>query len=551
MHRFPMVVCGLMSAVAVAFSVERSPPVTTELVVTAYSLEGGTTKDFLLMDESHAVCQDEQGNTRWTARVVKETDSALVGYHWGAPSAMRFTQERDAILVSFANGTQSRFARILTPAPELGWKTYALPVAKVNPQVRTAIADKLRQLVAEQERLGAAYNAAIQIATKSPTFDGKVDSIPECVALRAFQTDARAWLRQTLQTTGWITADYGLRVAADLSALVPVSMYDLRLLSTFRAGITAELARGGCQDRDAVAIIDGYAIAMGEPLPYGSQVQMRLAEKVDGQPDVYEELIAVPADVSVVEAARRRAGLPILSQASWTAKAKIVRMGADGRQLGEIPLTRPGPVKVDPVAIDLALRDPRAELQDLAQRDPEFATALAEAEKGQIEKLAAWIKGASVGDRMLFGISIQNMPRQINPADPQQASFNQRHLYEAFLEGAPVKKEEAPRIAMSRDLATALVGRSVAPTAAELTQAASLATTLEQGLQRRDLKANPQIAHGMADALACIYFRQGRMAEAAATWKKAIGWAGDAAPESYRRRLQAAESGAKPEALPR
>ncbi len=511
--------------------------------IETYRSEGSGESLFLTLDASHAVAQDESGEYRWAMRVVAGKDGVLTQYLWGVPGLSYMKREKDALRVSLANGTTTRFVRIATPPPATGWQPYRLPATTADDPARTARAEELHRQASELQRLNEAYNAKVM----APGFSGNHADLPEAKAVQLQLTEIRRWLRETLQKEGWIAVASGPHVAADLAALTP-GLWDFRLMNTIRAGVQAELVKGRFPEGEAVAIIDACAQILGDPLPYGSQSQIRPQQT----PASMEMIVPVPVDLAAVDKARQRAGLPPLAQA---AKGRIVRIAVDGRQVdGERPSEVPVPagLGLDPTAMMQAASDPRTALQNLAKKDPAFAAAYAEAEKGRIDALSAWIRDSSLADRAVFGIAIQSLPKQGKPADLAQAYFAQRHLYLAFLAGAPATKlEEAPRISVSRDLAIALVGRVAAPSAAELEQAGDLAAALETGLQRRDLLANPSVAHPMADALACIYYRQGRLADAAATWKKAIGWAGKTVPESYRRRLQAAESGGKANALPR
>jgi hypothetical protein len=535
---------GLLLLAAILPGVEAMAVSTPAVAV--FHQEGGAPACYLVMDASHLVLQDGDGVLRSSMRVVAEGQGVFAGYGYGVANGVRLDQTPDGLRMHLRDGTVEVFRQVATAPPAIGWQPYALPVAAAgDAAARTRTAERLHLYASECQRLEQACTEAL----KDPAVArGAVES-PAIQARARHQGIMLAWLRETLQTTGWIASGSGPHVAGDLAALAPAAAGNLRLMATLRAGVLAELARGTFPERDAVAILDACAAALGDPLPYGSVVQFRMSVE---QPGMAEQVILVPADVTEVESARHRAGLPRLGQFAAVEEATIIRLGDDGRQVGEMLPIQPAPEAVQPdvVVMDQAARDPQRALRDLAARDPAFAKALAEAGQGRIAALAAWVGGAGSADRMLFSIAIQQQPRQGGPGDPAEARFALRNLYAAYLSGAP-RLEEAPRIAVSRDLALGLAGRAAAPTAAELEQASGLAATLERGLQRRDLRANPPIAHPMADALACIYYRQGRMAEAAATWKKAIAWAGATVPEAYRRRLQAAESGGKADALPR
>ncbi|MFM2092242.1 MAG: hypothetical protein RLZZ127_2731, partial [Planctomycetota bacterium] len=143
----------------------------------------------------------------------------------------------------------------------------------------------------------------------------------------------------------------------------------------------------------------------------------------------------------------------------------------------------------------------------------------------------------------------QRLPAARQPTDPAPAAYALRHHLAALVAGTP-DREAPPRILAARVLAEGLVTRPAAPDRTDLAQAAEVAPLLAGALADPEAAASPQ-GHLIADTLACIRFRQGRAAEAATLWERAIALAGAGAPPLYQRRLAAARRGDAPGDLPR
>jgi len=74
------------------------------------------------------------------------------------------------------------------------------------------------------------------------------------------------------------------------------------------------------------------------------------------------------------------------------------------------------------------------------------------------------------------------------------------------------------------------VTTATAPGAEDLARAVVLAKDLAAALQRPDVERHP-LAHTIADTLACVRYREGKLPAAAALWQKAMKLAGAKSPE--------------------
>lgn len=285
---------------------------------------------YLTVDGGLAVCQTAEGRTVWSMRVAAGPDGVLTALQWGAETGSRLVPGKDAMQATLANGTTTRFVRAAKVPPDLGREPYQLP-AKPRPEGdAAAAAAELRTISEDIVRLGAAANAAITAAAAKPGFNGSFATLPEYIALARRQAEAVEWFRASLRRSGWIPLSAGPQVATDLAALAGLASVDLRLLATLRAGTEADLA-AGASERDAALVIDAVAAQLGFPPPYGSLVLHRPRRFAGGSG--VEEVIPVPADLAAVAAARIRAGLPDLGRAAAEATARVVRIGADGREV--------------------------------------------------------------------------------------------------------------------------------------------------------------------------------------------------------------------------
>lgn len=318
---------GLLLAATILTGLDAQPAV--------YRQTGGDPPQTLLLDQDHAILVDGEGLVRWSMRLVHEADGSLADYQWGRPTGSRLTGGGASVDVTLANGGALRFAR-QADGDRQDWGPLPLAATTASEQVRAAVAADLRRLV-EAERVAA---TALTRRLQSSGFTGALAGLPEHQALQRQREEARAWLRRTLQTSGWITAAYGAQALADLAALAESVANDLRLLRTLRAGALAALDAGGAE-ADAVAILDLAAATLGDPPPYGSRTLMRPAARRHGRAAI-EAVIPIPADRPAVDRARGRAGLPPLAQAASAGQAVVVAIGADGREVDASAAGREG-----------------------------------------------------------------------------------------------------------------------------------------------------------------------------------------------------------------
>ncbi|MBN8525352.1 MAG: hypothetical protein J0M02_08460 [Planctomycetes bacterium] len=308
---------GLLLAATILAGADAPPAI--------YRQVGDGPPQTLLLDPDHAILVDGQGLMLWSMRLVREADGSLVSYQWGRPTGSRLTCDGASADATLANGSTLRFVRQMDAGGQ-DWGPLPLAPAASSRAVRAAVAADLRRLV-EAERSAA---AALTRRLQSPGFTGAYASLPENQVLLRQRDEARAWLRRTLQTSGWISAEYGAQALADLAELSSSVANDLRLLRTLQAGAQAALAAGGAE-ADAVALLDLAASTLGDPPPYGSLVLMRPAAPRHGRA-ASEVVIPIPADRAAVDGARSRAGLPTLAQFASSRQATVVAIAADGRE---------------------------------------------------------------------------------------------------------------------------------------------------------------------------------------------------------------------------
>jgi len=302
----------------------------------------------------------------------------------------------------------------------------------------------------------------------------------------------------------------------------------------------AEADRGEIGEASVANLADRFALILGDPLSYGIQAAMG----EDGRP-----VIPILADAVRVDANRRRIGQPPLATAAAMMQATVLRIGDDGR------LVEGGAAEVTGLdAIDMrkAMADPARGLAEAGRADAALAAAITAAEAGDAAPLAAWHKQAGQAHRVLVEQLLTGLVRSEaaaagGEAESATAVVARRALIEGYLLGAP---SADGRIVVGNLLAYSLVARATAPSAEELARAVVLANELEAALMRNDVARSP-LGHRIANAIACVRYREGKLPEAAAFWRKAIHLAGAEAPELYRRRLAMAEAGDTSAPLPR
>jgi hypothetical protein len=167
--------------------------------------------------------------------------------------------------------------------------------------------------------------------------------------------------------------------------------------------------------------------------------------------------------------------------------------------------------------------------------DARLPVAMAAVGHGDAAPLMEWCVQAGATRRQFLGVNLYRIWSM-----PQGRSLvDQRHLL-AFLDACP-QPAEAIWVYLANQVAYNIAGGAHEPTAADLVHAVRLA----DGLQAAVEDCGTDIHH-LIDTIACVRFRQGDRATAAALWRRAIQAAtdqGDAVPNLYRQRLAAASGG--------
>jgi len=493
---------------------------------------------YLILDERRAVLQNEHGKALAAYRVVREADGPVL-FRVGKPTAMRVVARGDGVTVVDGDG-KPVFADLFAPCPEppeaIGWQPYDLPETDADPDRRRAVAAELdRRFNLEQRLRGEA------IALMGGRMDEATMAKPEVTKkwqeVEAADEDNRTWLSKTLRNSGWIgRKSHGDKAHQAVLLVMLHNVADLRLVATALAKMQAEADRGEIGEASVANLADRFALTMGEPLTYGIQA----VGGEDGRP-----IIPIIADAARVDANRKRIGQPPLAKAAAMMQATVVRIDEDGRLAPGGDAAAAG---LDAIDRRKAVADPGWGLAEAGKVDPVFAAAVTAARAGDAAPLAAWCKRVPKPHRDLFANLLLGLGRVAPGGDAGEAILAERPLVEGYLAAVPAQDDA--RILVGNLLANALVARATAPNAEDLARAVVLAKDLEVALQRPDVERHP-LAHTIADTLACVRYREGKLPAAAALWQKAMTLAGAKSPEPYRRRLEAAEAGDATAPLPR
>ena len=298
----------------------------------------------------------------------------------------------------------------------------------------------------------------------------------------------------------------------------------------------AEAKRGEIGEMSVANVGDRLSLMLGDPLSYGIQGTV----DASGKP-----IIPVIADAERLDANRARIGAGTMAAAVAMMGAKVLRIGPDGKLVGEGVANARG---LDAIDGQRAMREPAWGLDAVAKADPALGAAIAAGKAGDGKAMSAWTKGAALPH---LGLVAQVLMAQgAEPgSDSESAAISLRPLFDGMLAGMPAAAD-ALNVMLANHLAYALVARATLPTPEELVRAGVLGDALDKAVQRPEVARSPN-GHGIADTVACIRFLQGERVKAAALWRKAIELAGQRNVDLYRRRLAAAEGPAIVTELPR
>jgi hypothetical protein len=501
---------------------------------TSWQHQEGTEIQYLTIADGTACIQTADGSGVWAVRLVSEAGK-VVCYRMGKPAGQQLVQTPTEVTVVDHEHPGIVFTPCPTPPESIGWQPYALPPTVADPAKRKQIADELVKRFATEQEL---RHDAIQQAHGQ--MDQQTMQQPEVQAkwqlVNRTDEDNRLWVETTLRRDGWI----GRKTHGDKAteALLLIGLHNvshLRLAATLQAQWQAEWKRGELNEMAFANISDRLALMLAGTMSYGIQATV----DASGQP-----VVPVIADGDKLDANRKRIGQPPMASAAASMGAKVLRIGDDGRLVGEGAANAKG---LDTLDQRHAMRDPAWGLTAAGQADAALGAAIAAAKAGDAGPLTAWTKQANSAQRNLVGQLLMGQG-QGPGQDSDIVVVSLRPLFDGMIAGTP--PAEDLRLLLSNTLAYGLVARPTAPTAEELARAVALAEPLEAAVRRPEIIAN-SLGHCIADTIACIRFRQGDRAKAATWWHQALTWAGAQAPELYRKRLAIAEGADAADILPR
>lgn len=499
-----------------------------------YQSAGTDPTIYLTLDDRLGVLQTADGQAVGFFRLVRE-DGGIRLYRFGNPFGTSLVVDPGGVAL-LAQGERQIYAPCPTPPEPIGWQPYELPATEADPAKRKAVAKELQRRFDTEQRL---RHEAIKLS------GGQMDQAtlqkPEVAKkwqeVNAADEDNKRWLLTTLRGHGWIgRKSHGAQAHQAILLIALHNVNHLRLGATVLAQMRAELERKEVDEMAVANIADRFALVTGEPLSYGIQATIGM----DGKP-----IIPILADAAQVDANRTRIGQPPLATAAAMMQATVVRIGPDGRLVAGGAAAVTG---LDAIDIRKAMSDPAWGLAEAGKADAALGQALAAAAQGDPKPLTAWTKAAPQSHRDLLNRILQQVGRVAPGQDAEAAVVAQRALLDGFLAGLPARDDG--RILLANSLAYGLSARAAAPNAEELARAVALAKDLEAALKRPEVAKGPY-GHGIADTIACVRYREGKLPAAVALWKKAIALADKADADLYRRRLAVAEAGDAAAALPR
>jgi hypothetical protein len=484
--------------------------------VTWQRAEDGTVS-YLTIADGRLCLQRADGTVISAKRLVPDGAAAACYVH-GRPDGSRLLQEGPSVTLLAPGGERSVFTACPTPPEAIGWRPYDLPEVQPEESRRREVADELARRSARMQGLNG--QAAVTQAE-----------------LQAADEDDVRWLLATLRRDGWISREtYGDQAHEALLLLSQRNLQHLRFAATVLVQLRGELQRGLIREIALAGLADRLSLLLCEPMAYGLRTTVDAGGRL---------IIPVIAETKRLDDNRARLGIGSLTSGEGQRGARILRIGADGRLVGEGAVLARG---LDSVSRRRAVRDPVWGLEAVAKADPALGAAIAAARTGDRAPLAAWTRAAAPSHLDLVGQILLAHGAELGEENGAVV-LGLRPLFDGMLEGLP-PTAGALQVSMANHLAYALVARATPPTAEELARAGVLGDGLELAVQRPEVAHGPN-GHGVADTVACLRFLQGDRAKAAALWRTAIqlnGWSGSTL---YHRRLAAAEDPAAGPALPR
>jgi hypothetical protein len=495
-----------------------------------YQSAGEAQPLYLTLDDRRVVLQQADGKALFGCRVVRQ-GGGLALYRLGKPTGMRVVVKAGGVALE-GEGEDAEWGNVFTPCaapPEpIGWQPYELPAPTADSAKRKAVAEQLQHRFDLEQRLRREASKLSGGQMDADTLN-KPEVAKKWQEVNAADADNKRWLLETLRSHGWIgRKSHGAQAHQAMQLVLVHNINHLRLAATGLAQLQAEVERQEIGEMDVGLLADRFALIIGDPLAYAIHAMIG----ADGKP-----IFPILADAARVDANRKRVGQPPLAQLAEMVEATVVRIGDDGR------LVEGGAAEVtglDAVNMGEAMADPAWGLAEMGKADAALGAAIAAARGGDAGPLAAWCKQAAHMHRDLLARMLEGLGHGAPGVDAEEAVVAQRTLLEGYLRGVPARNDG--RILVGNLLAYALVARAAAPNAEELARAVVLAKELEAALKRNEVERSP-LGHAITDTVACIRYREGRLPEAAALWRKSLQLAGAQAPELYRRRLALAEAG--------
>lgn len=493
----------------------------------------GGTVQYLTIQDGRVCLQMADGMGIAAMRLVPD-EGGLACYVLGKPTGTRLKLEPTAVMLLGGGNDPAQFTPCPAPPEPIGWQPYELPPVQPDAAKRKAVAEELiKRFATEQDLRGKAMRASQGQMSQAAMAKPEVQQA--WAGVNAADEDNFRWLLATLRSDGWI----GRKSHGDKAheALLLISLHNiqhLRFGSTVLAQMQAELKRGEIGEMSVANVGDRLSLMLGDPLSYGIQATV----DATGKP-----IIPVIADAERLDANRARIGVGTMAAAVAMMGAKVLRIGPDGKLVGEGVANARG---LDAVDGQRALREPVWGLDAVAMADAALGAAITAGKAGDGKPMTAWTKRAALPH---VGLVAQVLMAQGAGTDSENATVGLRPLFEGMLAGLP-PAADALQVMMQNHLAYALVARAMPPTPEELARAGVLGDELDKAVQRPEVARSPN-GHGILDTVACIRFLQGERAKAAALWRKAIALADAKNAELYRRRLAAAEGPATVTALPR
>jgi hypothetical protein len=480
---------------------------------------------YLTIQDGRACLQLADGFSIGSMRLLPD-GNGVASYLLGKPTGVRIEQAPSSVTLQSATGVRTVFSPCATPPETIGWLPYVLPPTQADAAKRKLVADELvKRFAKEQELRGTAMR--LSQGRMSQEAMAKPEVKKAWAEISATDEDNRLWLERTLRSDGWI----GRKSHGDKAheALLLISLHNvqhLRFSATILEQMRAEQKRGEIAEMSVANIADRVALILGDPLSYGIQATV----DATGKP-----VIPVIADGDRLEANRARIGVGSLASAVAMMGAKVLRIGEDGRLVGEGVINARG---LDAVDGQRALREPAWGLDAIATADPALGAAITAGKAGDAKPITAWTRSANLAH---LGLVAQVLMAQgsIPGTDSEAAVVALRPLFDGMLAGLPAAADGLT-VMMANVLAYSLVARATPPSAEELARAGILGDQLDAAVRRPEVARSPN-GHAITDTIACIRFLQGDRTKAAGLWKKAIELAGAQAPELYRKRLAVAQ----------